>query len=419
LFPQVARAGEWFLRSGIQTPDGGVARYYRLDLGRNHAVSTEITGYAASAFVFLHSLTEQADRSELCNRLGEFRSPWQAQVCPTESAPPEAGRVEVTGQEPEANMKTAPEDAPGAKIRAVVLTDARYLDRARAAARFLTGAWDAGSASMPFEVDPAQFTYFFDCGMVVRGLLAVWRATGDEEFLDCARRVGHSMAHDFRAPDGQFHPILTLPAKRPLEHDPLRWSQSPGCYQLKAGMAWWDLWEATGDGCYRDFYQALLQDSLRTAPDFLPGHTGRRKVVDRLHAFLYFLEGLLPMAADAHCAAAVRDGMARVAELLRELAPEFERSDVYAQLLRVRLYADRAGAAELDGAAAQWEAGRLLEFAAAAAGPSGDPRQDGGFYFGRTAGNWEPFINPVSTAFALQALALWSGAAPAGRHLLI
>ena len=495
LFPQVARAGEWFLRSGIQTPDGGVARYYRLDLGRNHAVSTEITGYAASVFVFLHSLTLQEDRSQLCRRLGELRSPWQAQVCPTESAPPEAGRVEVTGQEPEANMKTAPEDAPGAKIRAAALTDARYeagrkgvtgqepvvrmktapedapgaktraavrtgaryeagrgevtgqepvvsmktapedapdartraavltdpryLDRARAAARFLTGAWHAGSASMPFEVDPAQFTYFFDCGMVVRGLLAVWRATGDEEFLDCARRVGHSMAHDFRAPDGQFHPILTLPAKRPLEHDPLRWSQSPGCYQLKAGMAWWDLWEATGDGCYRDFYQALLQDSLRTAPDFLPGHTGRRKVVDRLHAFLYFLEGLLPMAADAHCAAAVRDGMARVAELLRELAPEFERSDVYAQLLRVRLYADRAGAAELDGAAAQWEADRLLEFAAAAAGPSGDPRQDGGFYFGRTAGNWEPFINPVSTAFALQALALRSGVAPADRHLLI
>jgi hypothetical protein len=38
-------------------PDGGVARYYRLDLARNHAVSTEITGYAASAFVFLHALT--------------------------------------------------------------------------------------------------------------------------------------------------------------------------------------------------------------------------------------------------------------------------------------------------------------------------------------------------------------------------
>ena len=65
----------------------------------------------------------------------------------------------------------------------------------------------------------------------------------------------------------------------------------------------------------------------------------------------------------------------------------------------------------------QWEAEALAEFAR---GPRDDPRIDGGFYFGRTGGNWEPYINPVSTAFALQALALGSGAAPQPhRHLLI
>jgi len=379
-----------------------VARYYRLDPGRNRAVSTEITGYAASAFVFLHWLTD----------------------------------------------------------------DDRYMDRARAAARFLIGAWDAESGSMPFEVAPAQFAYFFDCGIVVRGLLAVWRGSGGEEFLDCARLVGDSMAHDFRAPDGRFHPILTLPAKRPVERDPLRWSQSPGCYQLKAGMAWWDLWEATGNACYRDLYEGLREESLRTAPCFLPGHADRRKVVDRLHAYLYFLEGLLPMPD-----AALEQGIQRVGGFLREFAPEFERSDVYAQLLRLRLCAASAGVAPLDRAAkasldrsaavplhraggapldcadpasldraakapldrsaavplhrpaaapldrdtAQWEAERLLEFSAV----SEDPRIDGGFYFGRTAGNWEPYINPVSAAFALQALALWNGARQAHRHLLI
>jgi hypothetical protein len=328
-----------------------VARYYRFDLARNHAVSTEITGYSASTLVFLDSLT----------------------------------------------------------------ADPRYLPRAHAAAGFLTRAWDAASSSMPFEIAPAEFTYFFDCGIVVRGLLAVWRATGDATFLDCARGVGDSMGRDFAAPDGTFHPILTLPGKRPLDRDPLRWSQSPGCYQLKAGMAWWDLWEVTGDTRYRQLYEVLLRDSLGTCSDFLPGHSGRRKVVDRLHAFLYFLEGLLPRAADAVCATALCEGIRRVARYLRELAPEFERSDVYAQLLRVRLYADWVDAVPLDRAAAQWETERLLEFAAAAV----DPRIDGGFYFGRTAGTWEPFINPVSTAFALQALALWTGTGQAHRHLLI
>jgi hypothetical protein len=58
LSSQISRAGEWFLRSGIQEPSGGVARYYRADLERNHAVSTEITGYAVSAFVYLHAVTQ-------------------------------------------------------------------------------------------------------------------------------------------------------------------------------------------------------------------------------------------------------------------------------------------------------------------------------------------------------------------------
>ena len=351
MLPQVSLAGEWFLRSGVQTPDGGVARYYRLDLARHQAVSTEITGYSASAFVFLHSLT----------------------------------------------------------------ADARYLQRAHTTARFLTSAWDASSRAMPFELAPPEFTYFFDCGIIVRGLLSAWRATGEAEFLNSARTVADSMAHDFAAPDGQFHPVLTLPGKLPLERDPLSWSRSAGCYQLKAAMAWWELAEATGETAYRRLYEDVLHGSLRTYADFLPGHPERRKIVDRLHAFLYFLEGLLPLAAEAQCAAALRDGIQRVAFHLRDLAPEFERSDVIAQLLRVRLYAAWAAAVPLDRSAAEWEATRLQEFAATAA----DPRVDGGFYFGRSAGAWEPYINPVSTAFALQALALWSGSGQPHRHLLI
>ena len=358
MFPQISRAGEWFIRSGVQSPDGGVARYYHLDLARNHAVSTEITGYSASALVFLHSLT----------------------------------------------------------------ADPRYLDRAHAAARFLTRTWDAAAHSMPFEIAPADLSYFFDCGIVVRGLLSAWRGTGENEFLDCATAIGESMARDFAAPNGRFHPVISLPEKRPLEGVAGRWSRLPGCYQLKAGLGWWDLWEATGDARYRRLYEGLLEDALGTWADFLPGHPEPRKVVDRLHAFLYLLEGLLPVAApgsDARAGAALSSGIERVARHLRALAPEFERSDVYAQLLRVRLYADWAGAVPLDRAAAEWEAAKLAEFAAPGPASEADPRIAGGFYFGRTGAAWEPYINPVSTAFALQALALWNRCAQPHRHLLI
>jgi hypothetical protein len=350
LASHLSRAGEWFLGSGIQQPDGGVARYYRTDLERHHALSTEITGYAASAFVYLHTTTK----------------------------------------------------------------DARYLDRAVAAARFLTRtAWDSASATMPFELDPPAFTYFFDCGIVVRGLVSVWRVTADAEFLDAAAALGHSMIRDFASADGSFHPVLSLPGKRPLEPDATRWSRSPGCYQLKAAMAWWDLLEATADGHFREPYERVLQYSLGDCAEFLPGHAERPKVMDRLHAFLYFLEGLLPAAHEPRVAAALLDGIPRAAHYLREIAPEFERSDVYAQLLRMRLYADRTGALPLDRTAAQFEAERLAEFQAAG----------GGFYFGRKAGAWLPYVNPVSSAFALQALELWdecrTGKARVWRHLLI
>jgi hypothetical protein len=350
LLQYLSRAGEWFLVSGIQESNGGVARYYSVDTGRNHAVSTEITGYAVSAFVFLHSLTGEQ----------------------------------------------------------------QYLDRAVMAARFLTGiARNGGGGAMPFEIDPPCLTYFFDCGMVVRGLLAAWRASGEEEFLDVAASLGRDMARDFAAPDGGFHPILSLPEKRPAGRDAARWSRSPGCYQLKAAMAWWDLSEATGEAHFCEAYHRTLDDSLKTWAEFLPGHPDRLKVVDRLHAFLYFLEGLLPRAGEPRAAAALSEGIGRVACYVREMAPAFERCDVYAQLLRIRLHADWCGAAPLDGEAAALEAAAIATFQETA----GNSRIGGGFRFGRLFGAALPHVSPVATAFALQALALWNQGRRAQAHL--
>lgn len=335
-----------------------MARYYLADARRYLPVSTEITGYAASVFVYLRSVTH----------------------------------------------------AP------------RCLERALSAARFLTRAWDPASQTMPFEIAPAAFTYFFDCGIVVRGLLAVWRATGEQSFLDAAVATGDSMMRDFASPAGDFHPILALPSKTPVPRDPLRWSRTAACYQLKSAMAWWDLFEATGECRFVEPYERVLDSSLRTYADFLPGHAERPKVMDRLHAFCYFLEGLLPRTTETRCAAALRDGIGLAAFHLREIAPEFERSDVYAQLLRVRLYADWLGAVPLNRPAAEFEAARLAAFQVAASDPRGTP-VNGGYWFGRKNAEFLPFVNPVSAAFATQALELWetsrAGGAQAHRHLLI
>ncbi len=272
-------------------------------------------------------------------------------------------------------------------------------ERARKAADFLCRAWNADAQTMPFEPGEPAYGYFFDDGIIVRGLSTAWRALGSAEYLDTAVAIGSHMLRDFDA-GTDFHPVLALPSKQPIERDPLRWSRSPGCYQLKAAMAWHDLAEATGDRSFEAAYGRALDYALRTWREFLPGHPDRVKVMDRLHAFSYFLEGALPRAHDPRCCAALHEGIGRVAALLREIAPEFERSDVYAQLLRARIYADRAGVVPVDRAAAEHEAEQLRTF----------ERADGGFWFGRRGGEWLPYSNPVSTAFAMQALAMWSGA---------
>lgn len=334
----ITRAGKWFLDSGIQQARGGVARFYRADLSRNLAISTEITGYSASALMYLHS---------------------------------------VTGEE-------------------------AYLDRARRAARFLASeAWDDSVRNFPFEHGPGaeSMLYFFDCGIIARGLLAVWRETREEVLLARAVECGRAMLRDFDTGD-EIHPILTLPDKTPLARD-WRWSRNPGCYQLKAAAAWRELAAITGDTDFREAFERQLERSLTGYTDFLPGHPERPRVMDRLHAFCYFLEALLPHLDEDRCAMAFADGVARVSGFLREISAVFARSDVHAQLLRVRLWG--AATLPLDRAAAEQEAEALGRFQMR----SEDPRIDGGFSFGTLEGKPIPHINPVSAAFAVQALHMW------------
>jgi hypothetical protein len=322
-------AGRWFLQSGIRAPQGGVARYYRSDLRKNVPVSTEITGYPVSALSYLHSMTG----------------------------------------------------------------DHAYRDAAMGSARFLANdAWDTASNTFPFEIH-SNLAYFFDVGIIARGLLS----TGAEEFRPRVRDAALSLAFDFIG-DGAFHPIVKLPDKQPLPYD-RQWSRSPGCYQLKSALAWLGV----GDEHAVRMFDTALASALGAHESFLPGDEDPDRVMDRLHPYCYFLEALLYVASREDCKNVLARGVDRVARLLREISPQFERSDVCAQLLRVRLVAEHLGAVSLDEKAAAEEALRVAHYQA----QSEDVRLDGGFWFGQKRGEMLPYMNPVSTAFSLQALALW------------
>jgi hypothetical protein len=328
------QAGRWFLSSGIQEANGGVARYHRADVGSNLAISTEITGYAASALVFLHQRTG----------------------------------------------------------------DAAYLEAAVRCAEYLTHqAWDGASSTFPFEPGSNR-AYFFDIGIIARGLMAVWRATQLEEFRERAREAALSLSFDFLG-DSVFYPVIQLPEKEPLPEEP-RWSRQPGCYQLKSAL----IWKEVDDPHAARMFDVALAMALASHESFLASEPDREKLMDRLHAYCYFLEALLSASEHDEARSALAWGIDRTGSLLREIAPTFERSDVNAQLLRVRLGAHHLGIVPLNETAACEEAQRCTAFQEP---ESRDLRCSGGFWFGRKASGMLPYSNPVSTAFCAQALALW------------
>jgi len=318
------RAGEWYLNSGIQDANGGIARFYRAAEGKNADLSTEITAYGVSALL------------ELYQRLD----------------------------------------------------DERYLAAALRAGDYLIHtAWSGEHRTFPFETGAGvpQLAYFFDLGIIARALLRLARVSGEAQYQRYAHLAAEAMARDFRAEEG-YHPILRLPDKTPVPHE-LWWSRRPGCFHLKAALAFHEL------GLQAE-YERQLEYSLRCWREVIDLETDRPRVMDRLHALSYFLEGLMPVADRPECAAALGEGIAWGTQLLEELAPEFERSDVHAQLLRVRIFAGTAERAGFDAVQAFQN-------------NSGDLRLAGGYAFGRRQGVDLPFANPVSTAFCLQAAAWW------------
>ncbi len=339
------RAGlAWLAHSGIQSESGGVSRYYAADAGQYREISTEITAYSIQGYLGL-------------------------------PLPGEPG----------------------------------LLSNALRAGQFL--CYDTGNARLglfPFEVarsgfPPSNEVYFFDCGIIIRGLLALWSSTTDPLYLERAEHCGAALMGLMSRVDGSFFPLLDLSSGVPASGSGA-WSLQPDIYQLKIGLAFLDLAESTSSSMFYKVAEGLLNWSLRQHEMFLPGAAEPDRVADRLHAYCYFLEGLLPfLERRFDCAQVLHAGITKVEKLVLETRRALERSDVMAQLLRLRLLADYIGIMELDLPAASWEAESIPAFQLFTA----DKQTNGAFSFGRRQGRLTPHANPVSTIFCLQALRMW------------
>jgi hypothetical protein len=145
------------------------------------------------------------------------------------------------------------------------------------------------------------------------------------------------MGVDFAAGDS-WHPILELPGKYPLQWTN-QWSRQPGCYQLKSALAWHELEHVTGDVKFGRWYQTAVAKAIATKDEFLPGETPE-KTMDRLHAYAYFLEGLLPIAQRSEARETIAEGIVRISSYLREMRTGARRSGSYRRGLRDSGFSD-------------------------------------------------------------------------------
>lgn len=334
----------WLAYSGIQAESGGVSRYYSEDAGAYQDISTEITAYAIQAYLQL-PIPGQTGLLSNALRAGQF-------LC-FDAGDPQDGLFPV------------------------------QVSRSGAEAR--------------------RVAYFFDCGIIIRALLALWHATADPMYLERAERCGAMILERMSRVDGSFFPVVDLESGVPSVPGET-WSLEPGVHQLKVGLAFLELAEVTSSGLFSKTAEQLLHGCLRAQEMFLPGHSDPARVVDRLHAYCYFLEGILPfLERRFDCVQALAAGMTRLEAGAAEHRDLFDRCDTTAQLLRLRLLADYIGVVEIDLGAASREAESLAGFQIR----SEDRRTNGAFSFGQFRGQPIPHASPVATIFGLQALRMW------------
>ena len=341
---------QWLTRSGIQRSSGGASRFYQTEASKYASISTAATSYFVS------------------------------------------GLLQSSEVDPDAAVECA-----------------------QAAGRFLLDrAFDEDVGLFRHEVveegNLHPWSYLLDSTAGVRALIDLWKATQEPTYAEQAERCGIAIKVNLSRMDGSFFPVFDLARHKPYEADE-KWWQQPGVYHLKSALAFRLLADVVGLSEFKAMSDDLLQWCLKRHEGFAEPEPTAEMTMSRLHAYCYFLEGLLPKAGlDPDCSRALQFGILEIENLSQDVGHEFQRCDVLAQLLRLRLFADRLGIMELDYQQAGNEAAAIEEFQR----QSSDPKIDGGFAFARKDSRLTPDGNTTATIFSLQALQMWEQASAGG-----
>ncbi len=365
---EILLAKDWLLNSGIQNTAGevlgGFNSWFDLDTGRYPYVYSEITGYGITTLLFLDDLFE-----------GDF-----------------IARAKLAADWLE---KNALHECGGVRTR-------DYREKM------------TESDVYSFQSDNL---YAFDNGMVLYGLINLYKKCKDKKYLDFSKKIAGLMLKEMRKEDGLFYAVYN-PSTGKKEDSPRKWSSQSGSYHAKLAMGFVDLFEVTKEEKYKDAALTLCRSSISFQMEDGRFMTSRADESTHLHPHSYSAEGLLytgmHLGHEDLVSSAEKgvkwalDNQCDDGGIPKKHGPSgcipFYRSDSLAQILRLGVILKSIGKleAKYDSRLERLKA-KILSFQYKENGP-----QKGGFYYGFTLdGQRKEHINSWCGMFALQALIMF------------
>src|SRR5438093_7788331 len=139
------------------------------------------------------------------------------------------------------------------------LQDERYLTRAQMAGDWLLNTTHEpnGGFRCLYPRNPSRFDfksaqmYAFDNGIVLNGLVNLYRASRQEKYLASAVTAADWLVYSAQKPTGAFYPIYQLDEDRFFESDK-EWSMCSGSYHAKIAIGLLNLYDLTHKRKYLD-----------------------------------------------------------------------------------------------------------------------------------------------------------------------
>lgn len=365
---RIQKAAHWLVKSGVQVVsdnplnEGGYVCWYEQDTQIMPYVYSEITGYLVTMMCFLYKQTGEIQYLNSAIRAGDWL------------------------------VRTAHEPTGGFRCL--------------------------------FPLAPSRFEYknnqiyAFDCGVILNGLVELYRATHNPKYLAASVSVGDWLVQDVQKLDGAFRPVFDIEKGEFIESDK-EWSLCSGSYHTKVAIGLTNLYDVTRQekylrsaikGC--DFALTFLQPDGRFVS--FPSEGGTNS-----HPHAYSAEGLWVVGKYLDREDYLQASARATNWLLEWQSPEGyvprhfhngepvynERVDILSQSLR--LAAIHLGEKRLpEELKAKLPA--LVAVVSRNQAASDDARVNGAFYFGRlSSGEIMPHANVWVTSFAMQGLHLF------------